>query len=803
MAKNFYFVLLGVLGSLYINLAMAQQTDLPPDLDSYIEKVLTEFEVPGVGVGIVKDGKVVLAKGYGVKRLDQPDDRVDEHTLFSIASNSKAFTGTALAMLVEEGKLKWEDRVTDHLPWFKLSDDYVTAHLTVRDLLVHHSGLPAYANDVLLFPPATYSRKELLMKLKDVPLVHDFRSVYAYDNILYLAAGEVIEAVSGMEWEDFVKKRIFDRVGMPSSISRFSTLREQPNVAYSHRRSEGEVKVLDSFFDQNIGDPGNPAGGIASSAADMANWLIVHLDSGRTPERGRLFTPKATEELWKIIVPMPISKEPEWLKPAQKNFYGYSLGFRSYDYRGVKVVGHGGLLTGFVSQLAMVPEKNFGVVVLTNQSSTGAYWSIIHRILDHYLQAEPFDWIAGYKKELDRSLARQDSTNRTRTDVQPDTGLKRTLPLSAYTGAYHDDLIGRTVVSVGEDSVMRLDFAKLPQFNGTLEHFHADLFRLIYDNKNRGQGLFLSFAINPDKSIRDARFVNATGGGGSLGNVVLTPDRRAILDTAALNKRIRRELDKHPEGRVAYAFFDPASGEQLFLNEKEVFHAASTMKTPVMVEAFRQAGQGKFSITDSVVVYNQFKSIVDGSRYSIPDGSDSEIALYREVGSKVTWADLLHRMITQSSNLATNIVIDQVGAKNVMKTMKSIGATDIRVLRGVEDTKAFEKGLNNTVTAYDLMLIFEQLAKGTLVSDEASRQMVKILMDQYFRGRIPAKLPDDVKVANKTGSITKVCHDSGIVYLPDGRKYVLVLLTDGIEVPKAAEVIANVSRHFYDYVVSK
>lgn len=776
---------------------------LPTGLDAYIERVLTEFEVPGVGVAVVKDGQVLMAKGYGVKRLDQPEEKVDENTLFSIASNSKAFTATALAILVEERKLKWEDRVIKYLPWFKLSDDYVTAHLTIRDLLVHHSGIPTYANDMLLFPPATYTRKELLMKLREVPLRYDFRSVYAYNNILYLAAGEVVEAVSGLAWEDFVQKRIFRLVGMPNSISRFSTLRDQPNVAYSHRRVEGKVRVLDSFFDQNIGDPGNPAGGIASSAKDMANWLITHLDSGRTPERGRLFTPKATEELWKIVRPMPISKEPEWLRPAQKNFYGYALGFRAYDYRGVKVVGHGGLLTGFVSQIAMVPERNLGVVVLTNQGTAGAYWAIIHHILDHFLEAEQFDWIAGYKKGLDRSLAQQDSSRRTRREMAPDTTLRRTLPLVAYAGMYRDPFIGKMVVSAGSDSLLQLTFAKAPQFDAGLEHFHGDMFRLVYKNRNRGKGPFLSFSLNPDKSIREGRFVPATGGsGGDFEKIVLKPDRRAILDTVTLNKRIKASLKKHSEGRIAYAFYDLQTEEEITFKEKETFHAASTMKTPVMIEAFRQATQGKFSITDSVMVYNEFKSIVDGSRYSLSSGSDSETALYHEMGEKVTWEDLLHRMITRSSNLATNILIDKLGAKNVNSMMRGIGTNDIQVLRGVEDSKAFEKKMNNTVTAYDLMLIFRELGNENLVNAQASKAMVKILQDQHYRGMIPAKLPEDVKVANKTGSITKVCHDSGIVYLPDGRKYVLVLLSDGIEIDKAKSTLADISSHFYDYVNS-
>lgn len=500
------------------NSAKAVST-LPPQLDNYINKVLDAFDVPGAGVAIVKDGQILLSKGYGVKQLGQTDP-VDENTLFSIASNSKAFTATALALLVEEGKLKWEDRVTKYLPWFALSDDYVTQHLTVRDLLVHHSGLPAYANDLLLFPPAQMSRRELLEKLKDVPLVHNFRSVYAYDNILYLAAGEVIEAVSGMTWEDFVQDRIFAPLAMTNSISKFSTMRNQPNIAYAHARRNGNLKVMDTYFDLNIGDPGNPAGGVASSAADMAKWVKMHLDSGRIDQAKELFKPNATKELWKIIVPMPISKEPEELKPAQKHFYGYALGFRTYDYRGHQVVGHGGLLTGFVSQIAMVPQLKLGVVVLTNQLSTEAYWSIIHEILDHYMEAEKFDWIAGYKKGYDRSIAKQDSTNNAYTAVKPDPNLKSTLPLASYAGEYKDSFVGNIKITVENNGTLHLSFEKAKFFNGKLEHFHGDLFKLIYDDANRGEGPYLNFIFNADKSINEARFVSEKKDGNpSLGKI--------------------------------------------------------------------------------------------------------------------------------------------------------------------------------------------------------------------------------------------------------------------------------------------
>lgn len=784
-------------------IAMGQDTSVPPGFDDYVRRVLEEFEVPGVSVGIVKDGKVVLAKGYGVKHQGKTDP-VDENTLFNIASNSKAFTATALAMLVDEGKLKWEDPVIKHLPYLRFSDEYVTSHLTVRDLLVHHSGLPAYANDFLLFPPSTFTRKELLMKLKNIPLRYDFRSVYAYDNILYVAAGEVVEAVSGMAWEDFVNTRIFDRVGMNNSISRYSTLKDQSNVAYAHAKRDGKLQVRERYFETNIGDNGNPAGGIASSAADMSRWLITQIDSGRTPDGFRIFRPATTEELWKIVRPMPISKEPEWLKPGQKNFYGYALGFRAYDYRGVKLVVHGGLLTGFVSQIAMVPDERLGIVVLTNQLSSGAYWSIINHLLDHYLGKEPFDWIAGYKKELDRSQARQDSIRAKNQPVVPDTSLKATLSWGGYAGAYRDKLLGRVVISQLADSTLRLDFPKSPQYSGKLQYFHGDLFRVVFDNAERGEGPFLTFLFNADKSIREGRFVTERARDrGDWTELSLVPDNNAILDTADLHSRISKLFKKHPKGRFAYAVMDLQTGEQILHNARETFHAASTMKTPVMVEVYKQAATGKFKVTDSLTVYNEFRSIVDKSKFSLPSNSDSEGDLYARVGAKLTYRDIVFRMITESSNLATNILIDQVGAKNVMKTMKAMGINDLQVLRGVEDSKAYQRGMNNTTTAYDLMLLFEQIAKRKVVSQDASDDMLTILKAQRFKSMIPALLPDDVVVAHKTGSLPQVRHDSGIVYLPDGRAYVVILLSDQIAEGTSRPILAQTSKLIYDYMSEK
>lgn len=257
-------------------------------------------------------------------------------------------------------------------------------------------------------------------------------------------------------------------------------------------------------------------------------------------------------------------------------------------------------------------------------------------------------------------------------------------------------------------------------------------------------------------------------------------------------------------GVFAVAFKDLTTGEEILINEHQLFHAASTMKAPVMVEVYKQAIGGKFSLKDSLLIKNDFQSIVDSSSYSLSANDDSDTLIYKHIGEKRTVYSLVYDMIIISSNLATNLIVELVDAKNVTQTMRDMGANDIQVLRGVEDTKAFNAGLNNQVTAYDLMLVYGNIANEEIVNAEASMAMIDILLGQRFNEIIPAQLPKEVKVAHKTGSITGVRHDSGIVFLPDGRKYVLVLLSKELNDADAGiQAMADVSKLIYTYETSK
>ena len=251
------------------------QTDVPGDLDGYAARVLKEFEVPGLAVAIVKDGKVLLAKGYGVRKLGDPTP-VDEKTLFGIASNTKAFTAAALAILVDQGKLSWDDPVIKHLPQFAMYDPYVTREMTIRDLLVHRSGLGLGAGDLLWWPATDYTREEIVGRLRFVKPATSFRSRYAYDNVLYLVAGQVIQAVSGKRWEDFIKDRIFKEIRMTLSNTSVNEIAPGANVATPHAEVEGKIQPVQLTAMDNTG----PAGAINSCVSDMSKWLIVQLDRG-------------------------------------------------------------------------------------------------------------------------------------------------------------------------------------------------------------------------------------------------------------------------------------------------------------------------------------------------------------------------------------------------------------------------------------------------------------------------------------------------------------------------------------------
>ena len=477
------------------------QQQPPPGFDAYVKRAMETFTVPGVAVAIVKDGKVVLAKGYGIRRMG---DRapVDAATLFGIASNTKLFTATALAILVEEGKLAWDRPVIDYLPAFAMSDPYVTRELTVRDLLVHRSGLGLGAGDLLWWPPSTYDRKEIVRRIRYIPLATSFRSAYAYDNVLYLVAGEVIEAVSGVSWEEFVRSRILEPVGMSGSDVLHSSAAGPGNVAGTHAAVNDTVQPVAPFLSDNT----NPAGGIMAGAADMAKWMIVQLDSGVVAPGDTLFRPGTARQLWTMVTPMNIGRPAPELAPLMPNFNGYALGFNVKDYRGRKLVTHTGGLPGYISRVAMIPELDLGVAVLTNMESA-AMEPIYLRVLDHYLGAQ-HDWRSAWNAVI----ARMDSAN-TAEDAQAvasrDSSRGPSLPLERYAGTYRDAWYGDIVIArEGDGLTMR--FGRTPLLFGDLVHWQFDTFLVRWRDRELRADAYVSFALAPDGSIARATMAPAS-----------------------------------------------------------------------------------------------------------------------------------------------------------------------------------------------------------------------------------------------------------------------------------------------------
>jgi CubicO group peptidase (beta-lactamase class C family) len=489
-----------LLSSLFLIFALTRVASAqPPDLDRWVARAMQTFDVPGIALAVVKDDRVVAAKGYGVRKLGEPAV-VDARTLFGIASNTKAFTATALGLLEEEDKIEWDAPVVRYLPAFAMWDPFVTRELTVRDLLVHRSGLGLGAGDLLWWPESTYNRKEIARRLRFIPPATSFRSAYAYDNVLYLVAGELIESISGQTWEDFVASRILAKVGMTGSNVRHSAAAGGGNVAVTHARIDGKVRPIAPFGSDNT----NPAGGINSSAEDMAKWLRVQLSGGKLADGSRLFSAATARQLTAIVTPIPIAGDPpQELAPMKMNFHGYALGFDVRDYRGHQVVTHTGGLPGYLSRVAMIPDLNVGVAVLTNQESGAAFDSIAFRILDHYLGAPAFDWIDGYRTVVARAEAATAEEER-RAATSRDTASKPSLAPARYAGTYRDAWYGDITIEA-QDGRLVMRFSHTPLLVGDLEHWQHDTFVARWRDRELRADAYVTFALNPDGSIDQAK----------------------------------------------------------------------------------------------------------------------------------------------------------------------------------------------------------------------------------------------------------------------------------------------------------
>ncbi|HEU4853466.1 MAG TPA: serine hydrolase [Telluria sp.] len=475
--------------------AATQQAQAAFDLETDVTRAMRTFDVPGIAIAIVKDGKVVAAQGFGVRKLGQPE-KVDGKTVFEIASNSKGFTAAALAMLVDEGKLAWDDPVIKHLPDFRMYDSYVTNEMTVRDLLVHRSGLGLGAGDLLWWPTTTFSTDEIIHKLRYVKPATSFRASYAYDNLLYIVAGKIIAQKMGMSWGDAMRERILKPLGMTSTTTSLEENAGNPNVAGAHSKINGKISLVKQVPVSNaIG-----AVGINTGAEDISKWMIALLDGGKVPGSDkRLFSEKQAREMWTAQTPMRISEPKPSLAATRPNYYAYGLGFQLRDYKGRMLAMHGGALQGFYSRVLMVPEEKLGIAILTNAENGSAMTALQYRILDHYLKAQPSDWIKLFhdvETEMHaKEMAKLKNESATRAKSAP------SLPVSSYDGEYQDPWYGTVSIAKGANGKRTMSFSRSPDLVGELEHFQYDTFIVRWNQRNFNADAYVTFALNPDGSI--------------------------------------------------------------------------------------------------------------------------------------------------------------------------------------------------------------------------------------------------------------------------------------------------------------
>jgi len=436
-------------------------------IDEYASKALKDWRVPGFAMAIVKDDAVIFSKGYGVRELGKPTP-VDERTLFAIASNTKAFTAAALATLVDEGKIKWDDPATKYLPGFQLYDPYVTRELTIRDLISHRSGLATFGGDLLWYD-TTYSRDEILRRIRFLKPTSSFRSKYGYQNIMFLAAGQIVAAVTGKSWDDYIRERFLLPLGMTATTTSIKAFKSTDNVASPHNELDGKIRVVRYSNVDGVG----PAAGLNSNVAEMAQWLRLQLGRG-TYGGKQFFSPTVAREMWSPQTIIPISEGAEKFNPT-RHFNTYGLGWFLSDYQGRKVASHGGGLDGMISQVALMPEEHLAVVVLSN-SETSVPTIMVNKVFDTFLGAPPRDWSAELLARVNQAKA-ADAAEEKRLEDERAKNTRPSLALEQYAGTYTGEMYGDAKLTL-ENNRLVIRLAPAPNFVGDLEHWQHNTFRV-------------------------------------------------------------------------------------------------------------------------------------------------------------------------------------------------------------------------------------------------------------------------------------------------------------------------------------
>ena len=462
-------------------------------IDSLTELVLKTFNVPGIAVGVVKDGKLIHAKGYGVANLNT-GKKVDEHTLFGVASNSKAMTAAVLGQLVDEGKIKWDDRVTDYIPEFKMYDPYVTDAFTIRDLLTHRSGLGLGAGDLMMFPDGSnFTKKDIIHNVRYLKPVSAFRTKYDYDNNLYIVAGEVAERVSGIKWEDLIEQKIMKPLGMQKSAASLYRLKDNSNAVRPHAPVNGKLQVLDIDWSESA----NAAGGIWSNVTDWSKWVIAQMNHGKYGAGldNKVFSSEVHEETW---TPQTIIKTGT-AAPYNTHFAAYGLGWFLSDVKGYKQVTHTGGLAGMVTQVVMFPELQLGIIVFTNQQSGAAFNAISRTIQDSYLGVIGYDWVKIMKDRVNKGDA---EAKKIGEEVEKDMQAQLSkaggqFNFQPYLGTFRDVWFGDIEISMKNGKAW-LDCKRSPKLSGEVLPYKGNSLIVRWTDRTLDADAYLMFTTDMD-----------------------------------------------------------------------------------------------------------------------------------------------------------------------------------------------------------------------------------------------------------------------------------------------------------------
>ena len=474
-----------IVASLVISNSFAQKIELDA-LDGFIDQLVLDFEVPGLSISIVKNDSIIYSKGFGTRKITD-DLPVDANTIFGIGSISKSFTALTLGILVDEGKINWDDKVKDYLPYFKLYDSYVTNNFTIRDLLTHRSGLKDVSGGTLWYH-SDFSRTEIIKRLKHLEPVSGYREKPAYQNVMFVVAGEIVRAVTGTSWDDFLKTQVFDKLGMSNSTS-ISTVRESnKNLAQPHVWNENFEKTA---VEQERGDNLAAAGFVYSSTNDMSSYMRLLLNDGIF-KQDTIVSKEVIDEIFRPQIIYPINGP-----PFGNEFSSYGFGWWLTPIKGHKIIEHSGGIDGMSANLFMVKDLNIGVIILTNTSKEPSTFLLTAKIMEQLFEDESFDIYERVKGFRNKRLEGNKNAVSQKTKID---GTQPSLNLESYSGVYRDEMYGEILINQLKDDAMEISFSHTPIFRGKLKHWHFDTFQIDWHDIRVPDG-YVTFNFNSDGEI--------------------------------------------------------------------------------------------------------------------------------------------------------------------------------------------------------------------------------------------------------------------------------------------------------------